>query len=78
MENKQTVDEQSISKKGRLSTEKINLGSFSADKFTNDLQALEEAEKNSTQKEVSNVENVDNGPTQEMLALKLSNPFRGY
>ena len=76
-----------IRKRDYLATEKINLGNFSTNKLSDDLQVLKIAEKDSLQssstKKSLQTENVHkfaqtDETYKEILALKLGNPFRGY
>jgi len=91
MENKQTNNNQSpkIRRRDYLSTEKINLGNFSTNKLSNDLKSLEIAERNNSQPHLSRTKQstqivssnklvLMDETYQEMIALKLANPFRGY
>jgi hypothetical protein len=66
-----------LKKKDYLSTEKINLGNFSAQKISSDLDVLKSAEKKNVKTDVSKYA-VTEETAKEMLALKLANPFRGY
>lgn len=78
MENQQiNNNNKNIKKKDYLSTEMINLGNFSAEKISSDLEALEGAEKKNVKTEVSKYALTEK-TSKEMLALKLANPFRGY
>ncbi len=78
MENQQINNNNTnIKKKDYLSTEMINLGNFSAEKISSDLEALEGAEKKNVKTEVSKYALTEKA-SKEMLALKLANPFRGY
>ena len=79
MENKQINEDtqnQVIKKRDYLTTEKINLGNFSANKISDDLTALLSAEEVKVEKPKTLIP--DQQVTKEMLALKLANPFRGY
>jgi hypothetical protein len=77
MEEQQIQDNEVVTKRGRLSTEMINLGLFSADKVSGDLEALEVAEKVNSNEETP-TDSQEENTSQEMLALGLANPFRGY
>jgi hypothetical protein len=77
MEDNSINQTQKISKKNYLTTEQINLGSFSAQKISSDLQDLKVAETKNVRKGVETFAQTERA-TKEMLALKLSNPFRGY
>ena len=77
MENQQINQTVITKKKGYLSTEKINLGNFSAEKLTSDLDALKSSEKKNAPLGVNSYAKTEMA-SKEMLALKLSNPFRGY
>lgn len=66
-----------ISKRNYLSTEKINLGNFSAEKISSDLELLKSLEQKKIPKGVEQFAETEEN-SKEMLALKLSNPFRGY
>ena len=77
MDQKNNSQQVVIKKRGRLSTEMINLGKLSPQKLQNDLVLLRTATK---EKKIdsTNIQMNTDESTQEMLALKLSNPFRGY
>ncbi len=80
MENQQINNNNqntTLRKKDYLSSEKINLGNFTAEKISSDLKALESAEKKNVKTEVSKYALTEEA-SKEMLALKLANPFRGY
>ena len=79
MENKTTNNKNlKIKKRDYLTTEKINLGNFSANKLSDDLKSLEVAEKKTVQPSIVSNKNQEVEESKEMLALKLANPFRGY
>jgi len=89
MEKKKNNSNQNlkIRKRDYLATEKINLGNFSANKLSDDLQSLKIAEKDtspssntkkSTQTEILKNFTQTDETYKEMLSLKLANPFRGY
>ena len=67
-----------IRKRDYLTTEKINLGNFSANKISDDLKSLEVAEKENIKTPLVNENPQIIEDSKEMLALKLANPFRGY
>jgi|AntAceMinimDraft_10_1070366.scaffolds.fasta_scaffold93037_2 LPS O-antigen subunit length determinant protein (WzzB/FepE family) len=67
-----------IKKRDYLTTEKINLGNFSANKISDDLKSLEVAEKENIKTPLVNENPQIIEDSKEMLALKLANPFRGY
>lgn len=66
-----------ISKRNYLSTEKINLGNFSVEKISSDLELLKSSEQKKMPIGVEQFAETEEN-SKEMLALKLSNPFRGY
>ena len=67
-----------IRKRDYLTTEKINLGNFSANRISDDLKSLEVAEKENIKTPLVNENPQIIEDSKEMLALKLANPFRGY
>ena len=60
-----------IRKRDYLTTEKINLGNFSANKLSDDLKSLEVAEKDTTQPSIINENDQEMEESKEMLALKI-------
>ena len=75
-DSSQQINQTQIKKRNFLSSEKINLNSFSASKIANDLNTLKKAE--AEEKSYLNIDMDTDESTQEMSALKLANPFRGY
>lgn len=65
-----------VKKSDFLSSEKVNLNNFTANKIASDLDVLRKAEE--SEKSYLNVAMDTDESSQEMYALKLANPFRGY